>query len=232
MKLSIVIPIYNEKKTLLEILKRVEGAEALGLEKEIIVVDDGSTDGTEEILKDLEKKHLVIYHPKNQGKGMAIRNGFARATGDIILVQDSDLEYNPQNYPALIKPILDDKVDVVYGSRFLNRDFHHISLRSYFANKALTLFSNLLSGLRLTDMWTGYKVFKREVIQAILPQLTGKRFEIEPEITAQVSKKKYRICEVGLSAQGRLRTHKEGKKVHLSDGLVSIWYMIKFNLLK
>jgi len=232
MKLSIITPIYNEEKTLSEIIKRVEEADTLGLEKEIILVDDGSTDGTKEILKELEKEHSVIYHQKNQGKGQALRTGFAQASGDIILVQDSDLEYNPQNYPALLKPILDDKFDVIYGSRFLNKEYHHVFLLSHFANKALTWFSNLLSGLRLTDMWTGYKVFKKEVIQEILPHLTSQRFGIEPEITAQVAKKKYRICEVGLFAQGRLRTRKEGKKVSWTDGLVSLWQITNFNLFR
>lgn len=232
MKLSVIIPIFNEKNNILEILKRVEQVDLGDIKKEIILVDDGSTDGTREILKNLEEKYLVIYHPENQGKGMAIRNGFARADGDIILVQDSDLEYDPQNYPALIKPILEGKADVVYGSRFLNKEFRHIFFLSNFANKFLTKFSNLLTGLHLTDMWTGCKVFKKEAIKEILPRLTAERFEIELELTAQVSKKKYRICEVSLSFQGQPRTCKEGKKRHWLLGVVSIWNMTKFNLFR
>lgn len=232
MKLSIIIPIYNEKNTLSAILKEVEGADALGLEKEIILVDDGSTDGTREILKELESKYKIIYHQKNQGKGQALRNGFPQASGDIILIQDADLEYNPKNYPNLIRPILEDKADVVLGSRFLNKEFRHVYFLSHLANKVLTQFFNLLSGLHLTDMWTCYKAFKREVIQAILPHLTGKRFEIEPEMMAYIARRKYRTCEVPLSFPGLLRTAQEGKKVRWTDGLVSIWYIIKFNLFK
>ena len=230
MKLSIIIPVFNEKKTVLEILKKIEEISLPKIKKEIILVDDGSTDGTREILKGLEQKYQVIYHKKNMGKGTALRTGFAAATGDIILVQDADLEYNPQNYSSLLKPILDNKADVVYGSRFLNREFHHVFLLSHFANKFLTWFSNLLTGFHLTDMWTGYKAFKKEAIQEILPHLTGKRFEIEPELTAWVSKKKYRLQETPLSFKGQNRTRQEGKKISWKDGVLSLWYMIKFNL--
>jgi len=231
MTLSIIIPVYNEKNTISEILKRVEETELAGIKKEIIFVDDGSTDGSRDILKGLEGKYQVIYHPQNMGKGMALRNGFGAAEGGIVLVQDADLEYNPQNYPNLLKPILDGEADVVYGSRFLNRNFRHVFFLSHLANKFLTWFSNLLTGFRLTDMWTGYKVFKKEAIKEILPHLTSCRFEIEPELTAWISKKKYRLKEVSLSFMGENRTATEGKKITWKDGVLSLWQMIKFNLL-
>lgn len=232
MTLSIVIPIFNEKNTISAILKKVEDVDLGGIKKEIILVDDGSTDGTREILKTLESKYKVIYHQKNQGKGAALRTAFPQTTGDLVLIQDADLEYDPQNYLNMVKPILDDKADVVFASRFLNRNFRHVSKLSHLANIVLTGFSNLLTGLRLTDMWTCHKVFKREIIKEIAPLLTGNRFEIEPEMTALVAKKKYRVREVPLSFLGTSRTIKEGKKVRMKDGAVSVWYIIKFNLLK
>ncbi len=232
MILSIVIPVFNEKNTILDILKKVEDIDLGGIGKEVILVDDGSTDGTREILKTLENKYKVIYHQNNRGKGAALRTAFPEATGDLVLIQDADLEYDPQNYLNMIKPILEDKADVVFASRFLNRDFHHVSKLSHLANIVLTRFSNLLTGLHLTDMWTCHKVFKKEVIKEIGPLLTGNRFEIEPEMTALIAKKKYRVYEVPLSFLGTFRTIKEGKKVRMKDGLVSVWYMIKFNLLK
>jgi len=232
MKLSIITPVFNEKNTILEILKRIEAVDLGNIEKEIIIVDDGSTDRTREILKNLENQHKIIYHQENLGKGMALRNGFKEARGDIILIQDADLECDPQNYPVLIKPILEGKADVVFGSRFKEKDFCHFSRWFYWGNRALTSFSNLLSGLNITDMWTGYKVFKKEVIGEILPHLTAQRFEIEPELTPQVAKRRYKILEVPLSFFGKSRTKKEGKKINLGDGLVSVWYIIKFNLLK
>jgi len=232
MKLSIIIPIYNEKNTIFEILERVESIRLKDVEQEIILVDDGSYDGTRNILKGLEQKYRVIYHSKNMGKGMALRTGFAAASGDVVLVQDADLEYNPQNYPNLLKPILENEADVVYGSRFLNREFRHVFFLSHLANKFLTWFSNILTGFRLSDMWTGYKVFKKDVIKEILPNLTAYRFEIEPELTAWISKKKYRLKEIPLSFAGENRTIAEGKKITWKDGLYSLWYMIKFNLLR
>jgi len=232
MTLSIVIPIFNEKNTILEILKKVEEVNLGQIQKEIILVDDGSTDGTRDILKTLENKYKIIYQPKNQGKGAALRAGFKQFTGDLVLVQDADLEYNPENYPNLLKPILENKADAVYGSRFLNPNYRHLSTIYHLANKVLTGFSNLLTGFHLTDMLTCHKVFKKEVIEKINPYLTGNRFEIEPEITSLIAKKKYRICEVPLSFPGILRTAKEGKKVRPKDGLAAIWYMIKFNLLR
>lgn len=232
MKLSIIIPVFNEKNTILEILKRIEAVDLKDIEKEIIIVDDSSTNGTRGILKNLEEKYKIIYHQKNEGKGKAVRSGFYFATGEILLIQDADLECNPQNYPTLIKPILEGKADVVYGSRFLNKEFYHSSFWFYLGNKILTSFSNLLTGLRLTDMWTGYKVFRRETVKEILPDLTAKRFEIDPELTAIIAKRRYRVLEVPLSFFGKTRTKKEGKKINWKDGLSAIWYIIKFNLLR
>ena len=231
-KISIIIPIYNEQKTLQKILQKVEDVKLDNLEKEIILVDDYSTDGTRNILKELENKYKVFYHDKNQGKGSALRTGFKHATGDFVIIQDADLECDPRNYPTLIKPILEGKSDVVFGSRFKEKKFSHFSYWFYLGNKFLTRLSNFLTGLNLTDIWTGYKVFKKEVIQEILPHLTAKRFEIEPELIALVSKKKYRICEIGLSFLGRPRTSKEGKKLSWKDGVKSLWYIAKFNLFK
>lgn len=232
MTLSIIIPIFNEKNTILAILKKVTEIDLGDMKKEIILVDDGSTDGTRDILKNLENEYKIIYQPQNQGKGAALRAGFGHVTGDIVLIQDADLEYSPENYPNLLKPILEDRADVVFGSRFLNPDYRHVSKIFHLANKFLTGFSNLLTGLHLTDMLTCHKAFKKEVIQSIGPRLTGNRFEIEPEITALVAKKKYRVCEVPLSFLGILRTAKEGKKVRWQDGVVSLWYMIKFKFLR
>lgn len=232
MILSIVIPIFNERNTILEILKKVEEVDLGEIKKELILVDDGSTDGTRDILKNLENKYKIIYQPKNQGKGAALRAGFKQVSGDIVLIQDADLEYDPKNYPNLIRPILEDKADVVYGSRFLNPDYRHVSRIFHLANKVLTYFSNLLTGFNLTDMLTCHKVFKKGVIEKISPYLIGNRFEVDPELTSLVAKKKYRICEVPLHFPGVLRTAKEGKKVRWKDGLATLWCIIKFNLLK
>jgi len=232
MTLSIVIPIFNEKNTILAILKKVEDIDLGDIKKEIILVDDGSTDGTREILKTLGNKHKIIYHQKNQGKGAALRIAFSQAMGDLILIQDADLEYDPQNYLNMIRPILDGRADVVLASRFLNPQFRHVSRLSHLANIVLTDFSNFLTGLKMTDMWTCHKIFKKEVIDAILPKLTGNRFEIEPEMMALIAKKKFRVSEVPLSVLGTSRTIKEGKKVRMKDGVASIWYMIKFKLFR
>lgn len=232
MTLSIIIPVYNEEKTLLQLLKNVEEVDIGDIKKEIILVDDGSTDKTRDLLKTVENKHKVIYQPKNQGKGAALRAGFKQATGDIVLVQDADLEYDPKNYLNLMKPILDGEADVVFGSRFLDPNYRHVSKFSHIANKALTWFSNILSGLRVSDMWTCYKLFTKKVIDDIGPRLTGNRFEIEPEIAALVGKKKYRVADVAITFPGILRTIAEGKKVRAKDGIVSLWYMVKFNLLR
>jgi glycosyltransferase involved in cell wall biosynthesis len=231
MQISIIIPVFNEKNTVLEALKRVEAVDLGNIDKEIIIIDDGSTDGTREILKSLEnKKYKVIFYERNRGKGVAVRNGFAQAKGDIILIQDADLECDPQNYPALIKPIFSGQADVVYGSRFLGKKFRHFSFWFYLGNKILTSFSNLMTGLKLTDMWTGYKVFQKKVVKEILPTLEAKRFEIDPELTVKVAKKKYRVLEVPLSFFGKSRTKKEGKKITVKDGVAALWYILKFSL--
>ncbi len=232
MKISIIIPVFNEKDTILEAIKRVETINLKNLEKQIIIVDDGSNDGTCQILRNLESRYEIVYHTENQGKGMAIRSGFSKAEGEIVLIQDADLECDPRNYPILIQPILERRADVVYGSRFKGKAFRHFSFWFYLGNKLLTGFSNLLTGLKITDMWTGYKVFRLQVIKEILPCLRSKRFEIEPELTALVSKKKYRVLEIPLSFWGRPRTPEEGKKIGWKDGMASIWHIIKFNVFR
>ena len=232
MKISIIIPAFNEEDTLLPALERINAVNLKNIEKHIIIVDDGSTDGTRRILKDLENQYEVVYHHKNQGKGMAIRNGFAKAQGDIVLIQDADLECDPRNYPKLIQPILEDKADVVFGSRFKSGTFRHFSFWFYLGNKFLTGFSNLITGLKITDMWTGYKVFRLKTIQEILPYLKAERFEIEPELTAMVSKGKYRFLEVPLTFLGRPRTPEEGKKMNWKVGFSAIWFMIKFKFFR
>jgi glycosyltransferase involved in cell wall biosynthesis len=232
MKVSIIVPAFNEKDTILGALERIEAVSLKDFEKQIIIVDDGSTDGTRRILKNLENQYLIVYHHKNQGKGMAIRSGFSKAEGDIVLIQDADLECDPRNYPILIQPILEGKADVVFGSRFKTKTFRHFSFWFYLGNKFLTGFSNLLTGLRVTDMWTGYKVFRLKVVKEILPHIKSKRFEIEPELTSLVSKKRYRFLEIPLSFWGKPRTPEEGKKMSWKVGFASIWYMIKFNLFR
>ena len=232
MKISIIIPAFNEKDTIHGALKRIESVDLKGVGKKIIIVDDGSTDGTRRILKELESQYEIIYHEKNQGKGMAIRNGFSKAEGEVVLIQDADLECDPRNYPVLIQPILEGRADVVFGSRFKTGEFRHFSYWFYLGNKFLTAVSNLLTGLRITDMWTGYKVFRLDVVKEILPHLKAQRFEIEPELTAVVAKGKYRFLEVPLAFLGRPRTHEEGKKMSWKVGIKAIWFMLKFKLFK
>ncbi len=226
MKLSIVIPCYNEKETITEIIQAVR--ESPIDSKEIIIVDDGSTDGTREILKGLHSSDLnIIYHNKNQGKGASLRTGFKVATGDICIVQDADLEYDPQEFPLVIKPILDNKADVVFGSRFHNGSAHRVV---YFwhsvGNGFLTLLSNIITDLNLTDMETCYKAFRREVIQSI--DIKENRFGFEPEITAKLARKNLRIYEVGITYYGR--TYSEGKKIGWKDGVRAIYCILKYGL--
>jgi len=228
-KLSIIIPIYNEKNTISELLSRVEKVNIGPIKKEIIIVDDCSTDGTREILKGIENKYRVLYQSKNQGKGAALRVGFKEATGDIILIQDADLEYDPDEYFKLIKLIIDNEADVVYGSRFTGIGPHRVLFYWHnLGNRFLTTLSNIFTNLNLTDMETCYKVFKKKVINEILPKLKSNRFGFEPEITARIARANYRVYEVGISYHGR--TYKEGKKINWKDGIKAFFSIIYFNL--
>ncbi len=231
MTLSIVIPVYNEKATLAALLRAVEGVALPGMEKEIIIVDDGSQDGTREMLERLSGAYNILYQDKNRGKGAALRRGFAKASGGIILIQDADLEYDPAEYLNLLSPILNGRAEVVYGSRFVT---HHprrvLYFYHYLANKLLTFISNLFSGINLTDVEVGYKVFKREALMEILPHLTAKRFGIELELTAEAARHKFRIYEVGISYHGR--TYEEGKKIGWRDGVAALWHVVGYNLFR
>ncbi len=227
-KISIIIPVYNEVKTLTTLLQRVEAvALTNNLAKEIILIDDASTDGTKEIIAKLPQHYVRIEHPVNLGKGASVIDGLKKATGDIMLIQDADLEYDPKNYNDLLAPILDGNADVVYGSRFITNQPHRVMYYwHYLGNCALTIFSNIFTNLNISDMETCYKMFTRPVVDAIKDKLTSARFGIEPEITARV--KKYRVYEVGISYSGR--TYGEGKKIGWRDGFSAIWCIIKFNL--
>lgn len=231
--LSIVIPCYNEAPTLERVVERVLAADASGLEKEVVLVDDGSRDGSADIARAIAGRTPAVralIHETNRGKGAALRTGIEAARGDIILVQDADLEYNPADYPRLLKPILDGRADVVYGSRFRGGDEGRVLYFWHSAgNKFLTLLSNMLTDLNLTDMETGYKVFRAEVIRAIRIRENG--FGVEPEITAKIAhqRKRPRIYEVGISYSGR--TYEEGKKIGWRDGVRAIWCIFRYNLL-
>ncbi len=225
-KLSIIIPVYNEKNTLKQL---VEAVSATPYNKELILVDDGSTDGTRDILAELRGPEIkIIFHKSNLGKGAALKTGFAAASGEIVLIQDADLEYDPAEYPVLLKPILDGKADVVYGSRFAGYGAHRvIYFWHYIGNRFLTLVSNLFTNLNLTDMETCYKVFHREIIQNL--KLKENRFGFEPEITAKIAKTKgIRIYEVPISYYGR--TYDEGKKIGWKDGFRALWCIFRYNL--
>lgn len=226
MRLSVVIPIYNERATIEELVSRVRRVD---LDKEIILVDDCSTDGTRDILSRLAKEEgvVVTYHDRNQGKGAALRTGFSKASGEIIIVQDADLEYDPEEYPRLIKPILDGKADMVLGTRFGGGDSHRVLyFWHYLGNRFLTLASNVFTNLNLSDMETCYKVFRREVLAQI--HIEEERFGFEPEIVAKVARGGWRVYEVGISYSGR--TYSEGKKIGWRDGLRAMWCILKYNL--
>ncbi len=225
MKVSIVIPCYNEKNTIEKIVEAVRSAPLES--REIIVVDDCSQDGTRALLEEKISQMVdrIIYHPANQGKGAALRSGFAAATGDIILVQDADLEYSPTDYPALLEPLIADKADAVFGSRFMGGRPHRVFFFWHMVgNKFLTVLSNMFTNLNVTDMQTGYKVFKASVIKSI--QIEEDRFGIEPEIVAKVAKLGCRIFEVGISYYGR--TYAEGKKIGWRDGFRALYAIIKY----
>ncbi len=224
MKLSIIIPVYNEKNTVDKIIRQVLNVE-LEMEKEIILIDDGSTDGTREILENLEYPNVKVkLHEKNQGKGAALRTGFSIATGDFVIIQDADLEYDPREYPVLLTPLLDGRADAVFGSRFLGGPHRVLFFWHYIGNKMLTTFSNILSNLNLTDMETCYKVFRKEILDKLT--LKSKRFGIEPEITLKLAKQKCRIYEVPISYSGR--DYSEGKKIGWKDGVAAIYHLIRF----
>lgn len=223
MKLSIIIPVFNEKDTILEILKKVEDVNLKDIEKEIIIVDDFSTDGTREKLRNL-KKHKIIFHEKNIGKGGAIRTGLKQATGDIILFQDADLEYDPKFYDDLLKPILNNEAKVVYGSRMLGEHKAMYSLH-YFGNNFLTITTNLLFNCKISDMETGYKIFKKEALEEI--NLKAERFEFEPEITAKILKRGHKIKEVPIDFNNP-RDFKQGKKITWRDGIMHFFYLVKY----
>jgi len=231
-KLSVVIPVFNEAPTIERLLGRVLGAPLPeGVTLEVVVVDDASTDGTRDQLRQLREAGRLAFrlveHPVNQGKGAALRSGFAQVSGDIVLVQDADLEYHPNEYPKLLQPILDGEADVVYGSRFSGGPQRVLFFWHYVGNRLLTLMSNMFTDLNLSDMETCYKVFRREVLDKL--SLRSNRFAIEPEITAKIAKQKARIFEVPISYYGR--TYAEGKKIGWKDGVVAVWAIVRYNLL-
>lgn len=234
MRLSVVIPAYNERATVHELLRRVAAAPLPeGMELEMVVVDDGSTDGTRELLAELAEgadpaPFRLVLHAENRGKGAAVRSGLAAGTGDVLLIQDADLEYDPREYPTLLEPILDGEADVVYGSRFIGGRPHRVLFFWHsLGNRFLTTLSNMFTDLNLSDMETCYKVFRREMLEGVT--LRSNRFGIEPELTAKMARRGARIYEVPISYRGR--TYAEGKKIGWKDGFAAIWAILRYNLL-
>jgi glycosyltransferase involved in cell wall biosynthesis len=227
-KLSVVIPVYNEEKTIQEIVRRVQ---EVALEKEVIIVNDGSSDGTAQALNRIADDYdnlVVLDQTRNRGKGAALRKGFAQATGEIILIQDADLEYDPRDYGRLLEPILDGRADVVYGSRFLGGPHRVLFFWHYAGNKFLTLLSNMLNNLNLSDMEVGYKVFRRQILERI--DLKSNRFGFEPEVTAKIARLRPRIYEVPISYSGR--SYEEGKNITWKDGVVDFFCIVWFRVFK
>lgn len=227
MKLSIIIPVYNEARTILRVADSIRDIE-INMEKELVFVDDYSTDGSRDILRSFQRENpswKFVYHENNRGKGAALRSGFKEATGNIVLIQDADLEYNPHDYPALLSPILDGHADVVFGSRFIGNGPHRVVFFWHsLGNRFLTTFSNMMTDLNLSDMEVGYKVFKKEVLDSI--SLQEDRFGVEPEITAKIARKKWKIYEVPVSYYGR--DYAEGKKITWRDGFRALWCILKY----
>ena len=223
-KITVLIPVYNELNTLEIILKKVEETNLCGLEKEIILIDDYSTDGTRDILKKLESKYKVLYHDKNMGKGAALKTGFANMTGDIVIIQDADLEYEPKDYENLVKEVYEGNADIVYGSRLMGKPDDSFIWTHLWGNRLITFVANILYGQKLTDIETCYKVFKRELLDGV--DVKSHRFDFEPEITAKMLKKKAKFMELPISYSGR--GHDEGKKITWKDGFGAIWALIKY----